>query len=206
MPLQGDRGKGIKSPHCVVALSHFGEDPAELHLPSPEISAANSSPRQTLRHANRPKAQSPKEHHQVPHLCWWRQILSLNGKNLMKRLKEIQLDEMIDYHGGVLNCKFIELCMEVYDHVCMQGDTAENEVYAPGSSYDRETELPYYIPCVDSSGFGRLECLQMAAEYDVWQWYQITGENYSMLDALVWMGVHLEKLFSRPSTPAMQIC
>lgn len=33
------------------------------------------------------------------------------------------------------------------------------------------------------------------------QWYLVTGENYNLLDTLVWMGVQMKKLWSRPVSP-----
>lgn len=29
----------------------------------------------------------------------------------------------------------------------------------------------------------------------------VTGENYSLLDTLVWMGIQMKKLWSRPVSP-----
>jgi len=103
---------------------------------------------------------------------------------------------MIDYHGGVLNARFVDQIVRLYDHVAAQGDT-DGGVYAD----DKACDLPYWCPATDESGFSRLERLEMAAEYDVWQWYLVTGENYTLLDTLIWMGVHMSKLWSRPTSP-----
>eukprot|EP00286_Rhodomonas_abbreviata_P015275 CAMPEP_0181322994 /NCGR_PEP_ID=MMETSP1101-20121128/19534_1 /TAXON_ID=46948 /ORGANISM="Rhodomonas abbreviata, Strain Caron Lab Isolate" /LENGTH=234 /DNA_ID=CAMNT_0023430963 /DNA_START=130 /DNA_END=834 /DNA_ORIENTATION=+ len=195
------------SPQCVISIA--SEFPEEMMLGPPEVAppeveapvksnppVGEISPRPQARHAHGRKESGEDE--ALPHMCWWKQLRSLNGTKLMQRLKEMQVDEMIDYHGGVLNARFVELIVELYDHVASQGDTPNNGVYDEHSPYDPETDLPYWCPKVDEEGFGRMERLRMAAEYDVWQWYLVTGENYSLLDALVWMGVHMRKLFSRP--------
>lgn len=46
-----------------------------------------------------------------------------------------------------------------------EGD-AEKSIY---SADNAELELPYLCPGADESGFTRLERLEMAAEYDIWQ-------------------------------------
>lgn len=75
---------------------------------------------------------------------------------------------MIDYHGGVLNARFVDQIIQLYDHLAAQGDEGgpEDHVYAEASL---GIELPYWCPQKDDSGFTRLERLEMAAEHDVWQ-------------------------------------
>lgn len=80
----------------------------------------------------------------------------------------LQLDDMIDYHGGVLNARFVEKIIGLYDFLASQGDEgmpADNVYAEPAVG----VELPYWCPTEDESGFTRLERLEMAAEYDVWQ-------------------------------------
>jgi len=193
------------SPNCVIAIAD--NYPEELILPPPETQPPHledPEPRPLRRASKSAEERAGEEEEEVPHLCWWQQLRSLNGPPLMERLKSVCVDEMLDYHGGVLNARFVDLILELYDHVASQGDGARepDSVYGAASPYDPETELPYWSPKSDSAGFGRMERLRLAAEYDVWQWYLVTGENYSLLDTLVWMGVHVRKLFSRPSSPS----
>eukprot|EP00290_Baffinella_frigidus_P032447 CAMPEP_0180273682 /NCGR_PEP_ID=MMETSP0988-20121125/4928_1 /TAXON_ID=697907 /ORGANISM="non described non described, Strain CCMP2293" /LENGTH=236 /DNA_ID=CAMNT_0022244875 /DNA_START=174 /DNA_END=884 /DNA_ORIENTATION=+ len=186
----------LLSPNCVVTANAFLPAQDALSLGEPASKPATSKGakgRLSARHG------TPKEG-RMPHACWWRQLQSLSGTELIERLRTISIDEMIDYHGGVLNARFVELIIELYDHVCQQGDAADGGIYGEASPIDNSC-LPKWYPGDDGAGFSRIERLKMAVEYDAFQWYMISSENYSMLDTLVWMGVHLQKLFSRPGTP-----
>jgi hypothetical protein len=183
--------KGARSPK--KAPEKAPAHPEDAPVPSPPASPTKDELKSSgvaVRH------QPPHESEQLPHKCWWKQLHQLEQGELITRLKEIQLDDMIDYHGGVLNARFVDQIIRLYDHVAAQGD-AEQGIY----SDDKACDLPYWCPAMDESGFSRLERLEMAAEYDVWQWYLVTGENYSLLDTLIWMGVHMSKLWSRPTSP-----
>mmetsp|Transcript_59764 Transcript_59764/g.146810 ORF Transcript_59764/g.146810 Transcript_59764/m.146810 type:complete len:250 (-) Transcript_59764:470-1219(-) len=217
-------GSAVLSPNCVAAVADMSLAPPSMELggakpavksperqlkhktakkdaevvpppPPPPVEAdakANANPFESVRH---------HKHHggdeDLPHACWWTQLLELKGETLIERLRNTQLDELIDYHGGVLNARFVEKIVRLYDHVNCQADV-EGGVYAKEGA---DLELPYLCPGADQSGFSRLERLEMAAEYDIWQWYLVTGENYNLLDTLVWMGVQMKKLWSRPVTP-----
>mmetsp|Transcript_30423 Transcript_30423/g.59431 ORF Transcript_30423/g.59431 Transcript_30423/m.59431 type:complete len:275 (+) Transcript_30423:255-1079(+) len=181
--------RGAKSPKKAPEASI----PPPPALPdSPSTKDQRKSQGEAVRH----QTATDNSEEQLPHRCWWKQLHHLKQHELISRLKEIQLDDMIDYHGGVLNARFVDQILRLYDHVAAQGD-AENSVYKD----DKAGDLPYWCPATDESGFTRLERLEMAAEYDVWQWYLVTGENYSLLDTLIWMGVHMSKLWSRPASP-----
>ncbi len=54
----------------------------------------------------------------------------------------------------------------IHTQVNAQGDDSDSSIY---NSADAELELPFWCPPADESGFSRLERLEMAAEYDVWQ-------------------------------------
>ena len=48
---------------------------------------------------------------------------------------------------------------------------------------------------------GTLQQILLKKGSKTFQWYMISSENYSLLDTLVWMGVHVSKLFSRAGSP-----
>jgi len=223
-------GNAVLSPSCVAAVAGLALQPPEMTL-THKVPKSNNSPKGDGNKSPSneettpppppppPMPDSPSKgqrrasgdtarHHSVPavgeklpHQCWWKQLHSLEQRRLVDRLKDIQLDDMIDYHGGVLNARFVEQIIGLYDLLAAQGDDDK-----PSDNIYAETalgvELPYWCPKEDDSGFTRTERLEMAAEYDVWQWYTITGENYSLLDTLLWMGIQMKKLWSRPVSPA----
>mmetsp|Transcript_32828 Transcript_32828/g.82796 ORF Transcript_32828/g.82796 Transcript_32828/m.82796 type:complete len:286 (-) Transcript_32828:44-901(-) len=189
--------KGAKAPKSPKKQPEkAAEKPEEAPIPPPPASPSTKDERKSQGEAVRHQTPNHSSEEQLPHKCWWKQLHQLQQDDLVVRLREIQLDDMIDYHGGVLNARFVDQIVRLYDHVAAQGDVKEG-IY----SDDKACDLPYWCPAVDESGFSRLERLEMAAEYDVWQWYLVTGENYSLLDTLIWMGVHMSKLWSRPASP-----
>mmetsp|Transcript_57067 Transcript_57067/g.150384 ORF Transcript_57067/g.150384 Transcript_57067/m.150384 type:complete len:129 (-) Transcript_57067:166-552(-) len=128
--------------------------------------------------------------------------MRLKGKKLIDRLDEIKLEEMIDYHGGVLNEEFTKAIVNLYDHVVSEGDDTSSPtcIYKADSSDDMK--LPHWIPKVDEKGVSRKEMLQTSVEYDVFQWWQITSESFSLLDTVVWMGVQIRDKMEGGSSPA----
>uniref|UniRef100_A0A7S0MLC6 Uncharacterized protein n=1 Tax=Cryptomonas curvata TaxID=233186 RepID=A0A7S0MLC6_9CRYP len=131
------------------------------------------------------------DHFELPHVCWWQELMRLKGKKLIDRLEEIKLEEMIDYHGGLLNEDFTKAIVNLYDHVISEGDdqSSPNCIYNAESLDDMK--LPHWIAKVDEHGVCRKDTLTAAVEFDVFQWWQITTENFSLLDTVVWMGVQI---------------
>eukprot|EP00291_Cryptomonas_curvata_P019385 CAMPEP_0172166420 /NCGR_PEP_ID=MMETSP1050-20130122/8971_1 /TAXON_ID=233186 /ORGANISM="Cryptomonas curvata, Strain CCAP979/52" /LENGTH=159 /DNA_ID=CAMNT_0012837027 /DNA_START=308 /DNA_END=785 /DNA_ORIENTATION=- len=97
-----------------------------------------------------------------------------------------KLEEMIDYHGGLLNEDFTKAIVNLYDHVISEGDdqSSPNCIYNAESLDDMK--LPHWIAKVDEHGVCRKDTLTAAVEFDVFQWWQITTENFSLLDTVVW--------------------
>jgi len=59
--------------------------------------------------------------------------------------------------------------------------------------------LPQWFPREDDQGgLSRAKRLDVALDFDIWQWYSIAGEDFSLLDSLVWMGVQMQRLFADP--------
>ena len=99
----------------------------------------------------------------------------------VSRTSQIKLDEMIDYHGGLLNGDFTKAILDLYEHVVEEGDNSD-QIYNDESVEDMK--LPLWLPKKDDQGLSRRARLEMAVEFDVWQWYLITNENFTLLDTL----------------------
>eukprot|EP00802_Teleaulax_amphioxeia_P023159 Tamp_23698.p1 GENE.Tamp_23698~~Tamp_23698.p1 ORF type:complete len:165 (+),score=30.24 Tamp_23698:504-998(+) len=122
------------------------------------------------------------------HACVpWRQL---------EELKKVPAERVIRYEGGYLHKDAAAQMIALYSHVIAQGDEADGAVYGTRTPFNRNTELPQYYPKDDgSSGMTRHHRFRMALECDVWQWYSIGDEGFTLLDALVWMGVQMKRLF-----------
>jgi hypothetical protein len=69
--------------------------------------------------------------------------MCLKGKKLIDRLEQIKLEEMIDYHGGLLNEDFTKAIVNLYDHVISEGDDQSS----PTCIYNAESFDDMKLPC-----------------------------------------------------------
>lgn len=180
-----------ESPMCVASMAtQFIPD--NMYLNSPKSKALVSVPI--------PAAAAPEEHSEtsIPDMSddVIGTFLQMHGMPLMEALKKTRADQVLRFNKGYLHTRAAPRMTSLYNHVLEQGDVSNGAVYGDCTTLDRLTQLPHYYPreC-EGGGPTRQERMLLALEADAWQWCDIAEEDFSLLDALVWMGVQMRRLF-----------
>lgn len=182
-----------ESPMCVASV-------AELFLPDDlKLNSPKKEDREPPK-ANVRNLASPTDSEDVDNCSdQFSGLFKLEGIALMHALQKERTEDYVRYRHGFLHPKVPRLMMRLYDHVLKQGGTSDysdSDIYGADSPFDVNTELPKWYPEIDEeNGLSRWQRLSLARDFDVWQWYNIASEDFSMLDTLVWMGVQMQKLF-----------
>jgi len=128
-------------------------------------------------------------------------LLELRGASLVEALQEARSDDYICYIEGYLEQHVAKQMMKLYDHVCEEWEGLSDALGSTPAcpTWPQTRELPQWFPREDDQGgLSRAKRLDVALDFDIWQWYSIAGEDFSLLDSLVWMGVQMQRLFADP--------
>jgi len=186
-----------ESPMCVASMAELFL-PSDLQLNSPKRAQENISlpPPPKLHDIAAPEPSNSESENDKGRAERLAALMQLQGVELMRALQQAHADEFVTYKHGYLNPQVAGDMSALYAHVLGQGDVENGPIYGSDSPFCRTTELPQWYPEFDEdSGLTRQQRLTLAHDFDVWQWYTIAMEDFSVLDTLVWMGVQMHKLF-----------
>jgi len=178
-----------ESPMCVASMAtqFFAGEVPNLKLNSPRKD--DESPENLGTMARRIMAE-PEDQDMDEAGDGFAPLLKLEGGSLLEALQQARSDDFIRYTNGYLQSHVTSRMTSLYDHVCEERERLRGVCDAEC------VELPHWYPKTDENGgLSRQHRLSAALDFDVWQWYSISGEDFSLLDALVWMGVHMQRLF-----------
>jgi len=171
-----------ESPLCVASMATQFL-PFELTLNSPrKESATDAHTMPSLASADSEAAEDDENNRLAA-------LLALQGIPLMHALQKERAEDYLRYSSGYLQRNVAFQITSLYAHVLAQADTPNSPVYGDTSPFNRNTQLPKYYPIEDEdSGLSRKQILDLSLESDIWQWYSIANEDFSLLDTL---GVYL---------------
>eukprot|EP00277_Geminigera_cryophila_P044758 CAMPEP_0173081980 /NCGR_PEP_ID=MMETSP1102-20130122/17788_1 /TAXON_ID=49646 /ORGANISM="Geminigera sp., Strain Caron Lab Isolate" /LENGTH=235 /DNA_ID=CAMNT_0013957049 /DNA_START=127 /DNA_END=834 /DNA_ORIENTATION=+ len=188
-----------ESPMCVASMATLFL-PHDLQLNSPKKDTnADTHAMPPLEAADSEAAEEHEPEHVGRHHVSSDRLVALfalQGLPLMHALQKERAEDFLLYYQGYLAPNVARSFTALYSHVLSQADVSESPVYGDTSPFNRNTELPKYYPVEDEeTGLSRKHRLALALEADIWQWHTIAYEDFSLLDTIVWMGVHMQRFF-----------